>query len=114
MRFVRFRTTISKVSDEQIDDTEGIVAIVNLLKEKDLDCAMKLKEGPILNLVRIINVEPETFSCKIRKNRSILNKIVRYDELTYLEINTEDDKISRIKPNMTRWFLLGHADLDDV
>lgn len=114
MRFVRFRTTVSKISDEKLSNIEDVIAIVNLLKEKDLDCAIKLKDGPIQNLVRIINSGPETFLCKIRKNRSILNKTVRYDELTYLEINTEDDKIARIKPNMTRWFLLGHADLDDV
>ena len=109
MRYVKLRTTISKVADEHIDDIKTIRSIVSVLKEKEIDCVLQLSGGPRLTRIRIRNVSDDTFGFQMRSKNSSLTKTVPYSEIDYLEINTSADIINRTKPGVSRWLLLDPA-----
>ena len=109
MRFVRYRTVVTKVADEEISDTEDLRVILRFLKDKKIPCSLRLTQGPLFEVVRISDVS-ETVAFNINKDHSILRKRVEYEEIDYLEVHVEDEILSKLNQNVGRFFFLGPAE----
>ncbi len=112
MRYVKLKTTVTKVVDEIIDDKETIIEILNVLKKKELDCVIRLLDGPKLEKTRIVSIGDNDFKVYIIRKYGTLKKTIQFEHLDYLEVNTQDDVIERTKPNISRWTLLDPSAAD--
>jgi hypothetical protein len=109
MRYVRLTTTVSKIVDEDVADLKVIKSIVSVLRDKELDCTLRVSDGPKLQNVRIYRVDDDSFNCTVVTKNSCLKKSVLFADLDYLEVNTSASIISRTKPSVSRWTLLDPA-----
>lgn len=109
MHYVKLKTVVSKVVDELIDDLETIKQIMQVIYSRQLDCAITLNSGPKLFPVRIEKMDENEFSFRIIRIHGSLQKSALYTDIQYLEVNSQDSVISRVKPDVTRWMLLDPA-----
>lgn len=114
MRFVKLKTTVSKVVDEHVDDIKTIKSMIELIKSQEITCSIRLADGPKYQGCRIDKVSDEEFGFRIINTRSTLRKKASLTDIEYLEINTSSDVLSRSKPNVSRFSLLDpESDFDE-
>lgn len=106
MRYIKLRTTVERVVDEVIDDDSTIQSILLSLKNNEIDCIIRLTDGPKMCNVRIDAVDDDGFSFRVINRSSTLSKKAQFNEVDYVEINTDADLLCRSKPNISRWTLL--------
>lgn len=106
MRYVKLQTTVTKILDETIDDINTVVSILESILKQELNCTLALSDGLKVSNVRITKMNENNFSFRVLSKTSSLIKQARYNEIEYLEINTNADVMCRNKPNVTRWTLL--------
>ena len=106
MRYVKLQTVVSKVVDEIIDDVDTIKSILTILKEQELDCSLRLLDGPRFAGVRVNSLDAESFSFRVVQKQSTLLKSAKYNEIEYLEISVKTEEMCRNKPNVSRWSIL--------
>jgi len=106
MRYVCYKTTVSKVIDDQVHDLDTIKAILTIFRDKELTCSIRTGVDPTLEFCRILNLEEDRFQFLAVRQFGTLKKYARYQDLEYLELKTEDEVIARLKPNVNRWTLL--------
>ena len=114
MRYIRLKTSIARLVDDNIDDPEVVRAILQQLKDKELTCSIRLGNGPIMPSVRITGVDDNGISIRIFQKGSSLIKNAGYNEIDYLEVNTQDEIMLKNKEKVTRWTLLDPAGEWDV
>lgn len=109
MRYVQLKTFVRKIGDEEVSDSQTIKDILFVLKEKQFNCCMKLIDGPKMDLVRILDIhdDDDKFTFIIVRNNSSLKKRANVTDIIYLEVHSIDSEISRVKPDVSRWVLLG-------
>ena len=114
MRFVRLKTVVTKICDQQVQDENEIVTLLNKLKEKEFTCSIRLFSGPVYSCVRILEVNSPNFKWRTTKNGSSLIKNSSINDLDYLELDVKTEVIAKLKPNQSRWSLIdSDADLND-
>lgn len=113
MRYVKFQTTVEKVVDEIVDDYATIKLILSNLKNNELDCALRLSDGPKMTGVRIDRVNDDDFTFRVINARSTLSKKAKFSDVDYLEVNTDAELICRTKPNVSRWTLLDPSSAEE-
>lgn len=106
MRYIKFRTVISKTTDQMVDDVADIKAILSVLTDKELDCCLQLNDGPKMELARILELGDECFRFRAITNTASMVRKVCYSEIKRLEVHNFDSDIVRIKPRVSRWMML--------
>jgi len=106
MRYVKLKTVITKAVDETIDEIEYVQKIMESLRSKEMNCTIRLTDGPKQSPIRIKECQENTFRYTLIGHSSSLTKIAHYDEIDYLEVNTQDTIMAEKKPNVSRWSLL--------
>ncbi len=106
MRYVKFRTIITKTSDTLIESHDDIKAILAVLTDKELDCCLQLDQGPKMELTRILQLGDEHFKFRAITRTASLIRTVRYDEIKRLEVHNFDSDIFVKKPRVSRWMML--------
>jgi hypothetical protein len=106
MRYIKYRTIISKIADTEILDRDVIRAILNVLKDKELDCGMQLTDGPYMKLVRIMAIEGNKFAFITFKNHTSLRRNAELNEILQLEVYDLDADAVYTKPDISRWLML--------
>jgi hypothetical protein len=114
MRYVCFKTVLSRIIDEQVNDLETIKAILQSFKEKEITCGIRVKNDPTYTYCRILEVGENEFRFWIVKPDSSLKRYARYKDLEYLELKTDDEVIATLKPNANRWILLDIDGSDEM
>ena len=105
MRFVRLTTTIKRTCDADIRDLSEIRDILESVKNKELTVALRLMTGPLMLSVRITKTGNGEVAFSVIKNKSILRRTAKYEEVDYLEVHTKSEILVN-KPNASRWDLL--------
>ncbi len=105
MRYVRLKTTVSKVVDETIDIPTA-KTVIKTLCDKEMTCSLQLSDGPRMEPVRITKVTDKDFMFHKWSHSGLLRRTVSYDEVIYLEVNTKDEVLARVKCVGSRWMLL--------
>ena len=105
MRYVVLKTVVRKIVDQSID-SETAFAILSLLKDKRINCFMRIDDGCKIGPVRIIDLDDEKCTIILLGKRSSLKKSFTIDQLDYLEVDTQDDVMFETKSDISRWLLL--------
>lgn len=106
MRYIKLRTIITKTSDAIVDDVADIKSILSVLSDKELDCCLKLKDGPKWELARILEMGEEAFRFQaISKSGSMIRR-VKYTDIDLIEVHDFASDIISKKPRVSRWMML--------
>lgn len=106
MRYIKFKTIITKTFDDIVIDVQDIKAILAILTDKDLDCCLKLKKGPRMEITRILELGESCFKFIVITRSSSLVRRVRYEDIELLEVNDFASDIFVTKPRVSRWMML--------
>lgn len=106
MRYVKLKRIVSRIVDEDVDDLETIKAIVQIVKDKSLDCIIQLEGNPKLSPARIVDYDDNGFTFLVIHRMSRLRQEARYNQLAYLEVTTQDEFLVRTRSDVSRWMLL--------
>lgn len=106
MRYTKFRTVITRTTDQEVKDVGDIKAILYVLTDKELDCCLQLNEGPKMELARILEMSDDHFRFRAISNTASVIRRVRYDEIKRLEVHNFDSDIVLKKPRVSRWMML--------
>lgn len=106
MRYVKLKKIVSRIVDEVVDDPETVRAIVQLVKDKSLDCIIQLNDNPKMSPARIVDYNDEGFTFLVIHRMSRLRKECKYKDLSYLEVTTQDEILVRTRKGISRWMLL--------
>jgi len=109
MRYTCFRTTVSKVFD-QILDNEEAQDVCSSLKEKELTCSIQIKSGPVHESVRILGITDSSVTWRLVKNGSSLMKSSKISDITAITVYTNEELMVSLKPEPTRWSTLDASD----
>jgi hypothetical protein len=110
VKYIRTKTTIATLYDGHIDEDTDIRDILTSLKQHELSARMKLKNHPISQETRIIEVNENDFKCNIIGKQGSLFKRAVFSDIEEMEVDTSDEYVLRTKPGITRWNLLNPAD----
>lgn len=114
MRYVRLKTFARKIADEEIGDEQTIKDILSVLRDKELDCSLRISNDPEMGNCRILEVGDDDFRFLVIKNRSSLKRRAKISDLSYLEVQTSDSEVAATKPEVSRWLLLEPTCMQDV
>ena len=106
MRYIKFKTVITKTNDEIIDDANTIKSLLISLKDRNLVCNIRLISGPQMPNSRILSVGENDFLFQTMRQSSSLKKRVLISELDYLEVNTSDVLLAQNSHEISRWMLI--------
>lgn len=113
MRYIKFKTVVTKTSDEIIDDYNTIKLLLTSLKDRNLVCNIRLEAGPQMPNSRILSVTDNDFVFQTMRQSSSLKKRAPISELDYLEVNTSDVLLAQNSHEISRWVLI-EPDIDDT
>lgn len=106
MRYIKLRTIITKTSDEIVEDALHIKAILSVLIDKELDCCLKIKDGPRMEMARILELGDESFRFRAITKTSSMIRRVQYSNIELLEVHDFNSDIVAKKPRISRWMML--------
>ena len=106
MRYIKFRTIVSKTADQEIDDINDIKSILSILANKELDCCLQLVDGPKMELARILELGDQHFKFRAITNTASMIRKIRYEEIKQLEVYDLDLTTISSKPRISRWMIL--------
>lgn len=113
MRYIKYRTFVTKTTDEDVGDLQSVRAILDVIKSKELDCGMQLNEGPRMALVRILDIRENDFTFLTVKNHSSLKRNALLSDIAQLEVYDINEDTVQTKPNISRWIMLEPVDFFD-
>ncbi len=111
MRYTCLKTTVSKVFDGILDDQDDILNILQILKDKELTCAMQVKKGPLHECVRILEIDKNCITWRLMKDGTSLKKKSEISDIAVMRVHTNDDLMVSLKPKPTRWSILDASDI---
>lgn len=106
MRYKQFRQHITKVVDQDISDLDQIKSIVRLIKESNLDCSIRISNGPVHEFTRIKSITDESFSFTVIGGTSSLRRTARYEDIESLEVVTDVESMVKFNDKVSRFMLL--------
>jgi len=113
MRYVCYKSIISRVVDEKITSSEDRRAILSAICENGITCSLHLKEGVQFPQVRITKITETKIEYVVYTAMAILKKTSVIDEIEYLEVTVSDKVLAYVKPKTDRWDLLDPMDFDE-
>lgn len=111
MRYTCLKTIVTKVFDGVLENPEDINNILQLLKEKEFTCAMQVKNGPMHESVRILELTKDRITWRLLKNGTSLIKKSEISDIASIRVNTNDDLMIKLKPEPSRWSTLDASDI---
>lgn len=105
MRYTCLKTITTKVFDGILEDSEDILNLLRVLKEKEMTCAMQVKEGPLYDSVRILEVHNSSITWRLLKDGTSLKKKSEISDIMAIRVNANDELI-KLKPSPSRWSTL--------
>lgn len=114
MRYTRYKTSIAKIHDGDIDDIETVKKIVNSVQKNSLTCSIRLPYQNMMDNVQILSVTEDSFTWRMIKNGSALRNESKISDLQALEVNTSISSEVKLNGPPNRWAFLDPAsDIDD-
>lgn len=111
MRYTCLKTIVTKVFDGVLEDPGDIRNLLQLLKDKELTCAMQVKKGPMHESVRILEINENRITWRMLKDGTSLKKKSEIADIMTIRVNTNDDLMIQLKPEPSRW---GTLDVSDI
>lgn len=111
MRYTCLKTIVTKVFDGILEDSEDILNLLQVLKEKELTCAMQVKKGPLHESVRILEISETRITWRLLKDGTSLRKKSEIVDIVAIQVHTNDDLMVKLKPDPTRWSILDASDI---
>ncbi len=107
MRYIRLSTVVHKIFDDVIVDRETIVRILSSLYDGEFSFKLSVSGLPKYDSVRIICMDDDKVKVKIEGRSGRLVKEFYYSEILEIQVNTQVEKLARIKPDkVNRWNML--------
>lgn len=114
MRYIRYKTVVSRVLDRIIDDPDVVHAILSAIKEKELNFRLKANDGIWLEECRLLELGSSSFRFRTTKNGTTLRKKCNIEDVDCLEVNTQAEVLVSDKPQVvSRWFMLDPREVLD-
>ena len=111
MRYTCFKTIVTKVFDGVLEDPGDVLNLLQLIKEKEITCAMQVKKGPMHESVRILDINDNRITWRMLQAGTSLKKNSDISDIMTIRVNTNDDLMIQLKPDPTRW---GTLDVSDI
>ena len=111
MRYVRYKTIVTKIFDGILEDEEEIHNLLSELKDKEITCAMQVSTGPRHDFVRILDIKEDRVTWRILHKGVTLRKTSDISDIRTIEVSTSDDVMAQLKPNASRWSTLDTSDI---
>jgi len=111
MRYIRYKTVISKVFDQVVEDSDDVQNLLKELKSKEITCAMQVGSGPRHEFVRILNVSDDKITWKVIARGATLQKSSLITDIQTLEVNVSDETMTVLKPESSRWSTLDTSEV---
>lgn len=105
------KTIVSKVFDGVLEEPEDILNLLQVLKEKELTCAMQVKKGPLHESVRILEISENCITWRLLKDGTSLKKTSEIADIMAIRVHTNDELMVKLKPEPTRWSTLDASDI---
>ena len=106
MRYTCLKTIVTKVFDGILEDPEDILNLLQMLKEKELTCAMQVKKSPLYESVRILEINEDRITWRLLKDGTSLKKNSEISDIMTIRVNANDELMIKLKPNPSRWSTL--------
>ena len=106
MKYICYKTTVSKVFDADIKEQEDILNLLNHIKDKQLTCSVQLKLTPLYDSVRLLTVNENSISYRLIKDGVTLQKNAKIEDIVLLQVYSNDEVTLKLKPNPSRWSTL--------
>ena len=114
MRYTRYKTSISKIYDGEIEDLDLIKKIVHSVHKNSLNCSIRLSTSGVMDNVQILSVADGSFVWRMTKNGSALRNTSKLEDLQSLEVNTSISSEVKLNSPPNRWaFLDPSSDIDE-
>lgn len=111
MRYTCLKTIVTKVFDGVLEDPSDIRNLLQLLKDKEITCAMQVKKGPMHEFVRILEINESRITWRMLKDGTSLTKKSEITDIMMIRVNANDDLMIQLKPEPSRW---GTLDVSDI
>lgn len=111
MKYTCLKTIVTKVFDGVLEDPADILNLLQLLKDKEITCAMQVKKGPVQESVRILEIDENRITWRMFKDGTSLTKKSEVSDIMMIRVNTNDELMIQLKPEPSRW---GTLDVSDV
>lgn len=111
MRYTCLKTIVTKIFDGIVENSEDILNILQMLKEKELTCSMQIKSGPMHESVRILEIYDDIITWRLFKDGTSLKKKSKIADIIAMQVNTNDDLMIHLKPKLSRWSILDASDI---
>jgi len=111
MRYTCLKTIVTKVFDGVLEDPGDILNVLQMLKEKELTCAMQVKNTPMYESVRILEINDDSITWRLLKDGTSLKKKSKIVDIITMRVNTNDDLMIQLKPKISRWNILDASDI---
>lgn len=111
MRYTCLKTIVTKIFDGIIEDPEDILNVLQVIKEKELTCAMQVKNSPMYESVRILEINDDCITWRLLKDGTSLKKKSKIVDIITMQVHTNDDLMIQLKPKPSRWSILDASDI---
>lgn len=111
MRYTCLKTIVTKVFDGVLEDPDDVRNLLQLLKDKEITCAMQVKKGPVQEAVRILEIDESRITWRMFKDGTSLKKKSEISDIMMIRVNSNDELMIQLKPEPSRW---GTLDVSDV
>lgn len=110
MKYTCFKTIVIKVFDGELDDPADICNLLQLLKDKEITCAMQVKKDPVHESVRILEIDESRITWRMLQDGTSLKKKSKISDIMMIRVHTNDDLMIQLKPEPSRWGTLDVSD----
>lgn len=106
MRFTCYRTIVTKVFDDVLDDHASILNLLTEIKQKELTCALQVQGDKLHEQVRILGVDEASLTWRAFNSDASLKKTSKISDIQLLSLHTDDELLIKLKPHPGRWSIL--------
>lgn len=110
MRYTCLTTIVSKVFDGILEDADDIYRILDLLREKEITFAMQVKNGPVHDSVRLLELTETSITWRCVQHGSSLKKTSNISDIMEITVNPNVEAMITLKPKPSRWSTLDASD----
>lgn len=111
MRYTWLKTIVTKVFDGVLEDSEDILNLLQMLKDKEVTCSMQVKGSSLHETVRILEIDENRVTWRLLKDGTSLKKKSDISDITAIRVHANDDLMIALKPEPSRWSTLDASDI---
>ncbi len=111
MKYTCLKMIVSKVFDGVLESAEDIFNLLQLIKEKEITCAMQVKMGSMQEYVRILEVDENRITWRLIKDGTSLKKKSEISDIMHIRVTANEELMIQLKPEPSRWSTLDTSDI---